>query len=159
MSTGSGAWRDRERAGSRRPISPAELPHLEALGVRLVELRHEAGLSRRVVAERAQVARSTIERIEAGTRRTRRSTLERIAGALGRLDAARELAALAGPALAAESDHAGRVARRRGRRARQARDRAAWEKVRRERDAAWAARAELKAALGASRYVWRQLVR
>ncbi len=75
-------------------------------------------MSQATLAERAELARTTVERIEVGTRRTRRSTLERIARALGSPDACEELAALAGPALAPESSHPDRIERRRSRRTR-----------------------------------------
>ena len=44
-------------------------------------------MTQRQLAEAAQLHRATIERIEAGARRTRRSTLERIAAALVVADA------------------------------------------------------------------------
>ncbi len=104
----------------RRPIEAHEVVYLHACGARLAELRRDAGLSQRKLATAAELAPSTVERVEAGTRRTRRSTLDRIAGALNRPEAAAELADLAGPALAPESPYAERIARRRERRKRSA---------------------------------------
>lgn len=124
--------RARERLDTRRPIKAAEIPHLEALGARLRELRRgRAGLSQERLAERAELSAGTIGRIEAGTRRTRFSTLERIAAALTDADPslgeseslAVSLAGLAGPALAPESEYAERVERRRKRRWRKRRNR------------------------------------
>ena len=90
--------RTAQRAESRRPIDDGEVERLEALGSRLADLRRSAGLSQVRLATRAELAPSTIERLEAGTRRTRRSTLGRIARALELPDAAGELVDLAGPA-------------------------------------------------------------
>jgi transcriptional regulator with XRE-family HTH domain len=114
-------WIAAERARCRRPITPGEVGNLEALGARLRELRERAGLSRPALAEKAQLGKTQIELIERGGRRTRRSTLDRLAVALtignsNPDELANELASLAGPALATESDHADRVARRRDRR-------------------------------------------
>jgi len=113
--------RDAQRSSSRRPIDSAEVPFLEALGTRLAELRVAVGVSQATLAERAELARSTVERIEGGTRRTRRSTLERIAEALDRSGATEELVALVGPALAPESAYADRIEGRRARRRRRGR--------------------------------------
>lgn len=142
---------DAARAAARRPIGPAEVPHLEALGRRLSELRRAAGLSRAALARAAELSSPTVGRLEAGTRRTRASTLARLAGALAGPDEApalvAELAALAGPALAPESDFAERVDRRRARRARRAEREAEAEEARQERaDAALAAEARRRAA-------------
>jgi transcriptional regulator with XRE-family HTH domain len=122
--------RARERAECRRPIADTEVPFLEALGRRLVELRRAAGFTRWDLAQRSKVSESTVARIERGTRRTRRSTLERIAGALGMPERCGEFAALAGPALAPESVYADRVTRRRERRWRRARHQAEQPKPR-----------------------------
>jgi transcriptional regulator with XRE-family HTH domain len=116
--------RTAQRAESRRPIDDGEVDRLEALGSRLADLRRSAGLSQARLATRGELAPSTIERLEAGTRRTRRSTLERIARALELPDAAGELVDLAGPTLAPESAYADRIARRRERRGRMGRNRA-----------------------------------
>ena len=104
--------------GCRRPIQPAETPYLSALGNRLRELRRDRGLTQAQLAVAADLSRRHVERLEAGTRRTRRSTLSRIAEALGGPSLENELVTLAGPALAQESDFAERVARRRARRVR-----------------------------------------
>jgi hypothetical protein len=66
-----------------------------------------------------------MSRIERGLRRTRASTLDRIACALGEPALGGELARLAGPALAPESEYAERITRRRVRRHTQARRREA----------------------------------
>lgn len=96
-----------------------------ALRERGVALFGRAGLSQVRLATAAELASSTIERIESGARRTRRSTLERITAALERPKVAAELAAFAGPALAPESEYAERIVRRRERRGRPNRNRAA----------------------------------
>ena len=123
---------DRERAGCRRPIDPSEVPYLESFGAALRELRGNVGLTQARLAELAQASASTIGKIEAGTRRTRRSTLGRIATALVGLhpdlgdadELADDLAVLAGPVLAPESEYADRISRRRERR---------WRKRQRQR--------------------------
>jgi transcriptional regulator with XRE-family HTH domain len=102
----------------RCPIEPMETPYLLALGSRLRELRRDRGLTQAQLANAADLSRRHVERLEAGNRRTRESTLARIAAALGDPSLENELVALAGPALAAESAFAERVARRRARRAR-----------------------------------------
>jgi transcriptional regulator with XRE-family HTH domain len=119
---------ERERARSRRPITPAEAPALAAVGARLAALRAAAGLSQRALAARVEMRRESVHALEHGRRRPRASTLERVARVLapelGRLpgEVAGELADLAGPGLAPESEHADRVnrraERRRGRRRR-----------------------------------------
>lgn len=117
-------WQERRRATSRRPITAAEVPHLEALGAGLWRLRRQAGMSRRALGEGAALREGTIEEIEHATRRTRRSTLARIAAALVEWTATPEtaeeieqyLVTLAGPALGGESIHPERVERRRQRR-------------------------------------------
>jgi hypothetical protein len=84
---------------------------------------------------------STIQRIEAGARRTRRSTLDRIAEALGDPQLAGVLAELAGPALAPESPYAERIARRRVRRHRRRAAKALWRERQarvKELDQLWA---------------------
>jgi transcriptional regulator with XRE-family HTH domain len=102
----------------RRPIEPAETPYLAALGIRLRDRRRRKGLTQAQLAAASELSLRHLERIETGSRRTRRSTLSRIATALGDPSLEKELAALAGPALAPESAFAERVARRRKRRAR-----------------------------------------
>lgn len=119
---------DAVRAASRRPIAPAEVPHLEALGAHLSERRRAAGLSRAALARAAGLSPPTVGRLEVGTRRTRATALARLARALAGPEEApalaAELVALAGPALAPESGFAERVERRRERRARRTRRRA-----------------------------------
>lgn len=120
-----------ERARSRRPVEPVEVPHLEALGRRLREARAATGLTQAAIGSAAELSRNHLSSLERGVRRTRASTLERLASALtedGEAAAGlyRELVALAGPALAPESDYADRVERRRRRRSRQAVLREAW---------------------------------
>jgi transcriptional regulator with XRE-family HTH domain len=91
-----------------RPLEPAELLYLRALGARLAELRKRAGLSQVALARRAGIGRRHLQRLEAGSRRTRRSTLLRIAGVLdpGRAAViADELVNVAGPGLAPEPAH------------------------------------------------------
>ena len=116
---------DARRSGTRRPLTDEEFPHLEALGAELRELRERASLSRSQLGWAATVSVTHLANLEGGHRRTRRSTLLRIAGVLvdhipGYLgspdDLADYLCAVAGPALAAESQYAARVDRRRGRR-------------------------------------------
>lgn len=81
----------------------AEREHLAAtLGALLRRLRTEAGLSVRALADRSTVAESTIERLEAGTRRPRPATLGAIAYGLNparAVELAELLAAAAGPSL------------------------------------------------------------
>lgn len=114
--------RNHERAEARRPITEAEVADLERLGAQVRELRHEAGMTQQQLADAAQLSRSQVRRIEAGTRRTRRSTLGRIAEAVAdRIDddaddLADRLESAAGAALAPESAYAERVAERRERR-------------------------------------------
>jgi transcriptional regulator with XRE-family HTH domain len=98
------------RAGSRRPIRPDEIAHLEALGGRLRDARCRRGLTQATLAEAAELSESAIQRIEAGTRRTRRTTLARISLAIGDPALSEELAALAGAALAPESPYPDRIA-------------------------------------------------
>jgi transcriptional regulator with XRE-family HTH domain len=94
------------------------------MGARLAELRRKRRLAQTDLAEIAKLSTRGFQRIEAGHRRTRLSTLDRLAAALGDESLARELAALAGPALAPESAHAERITRRRERRSRKAERRA-----------------------------------
>jgi transcriptional regulator with XRE-family HTH domain len=101
---------------SWHPIEDAEIPYLEALGLSLQRARCSRAMTQGELATAAQLSTSTIQRIEAGTRRTRRSTLRRIAEALGDPQLASALARLAGPALAPESPYAERITRRRERR-------------------------------------------
>lgn len=127
----------------RRPMTQAEVPHLEALGRRLCELREAAGLSQARLADSAELSPTHIASLERGTRRTRASTLERLGGVLGA--DVEELIGLAGPALAPESPHRDRIERRRRRR---------WAKKRRRRRAA--KRATEDAAFGAKLDAWRR---
>ena len=95
----------RARLDCGRPIRDHEIHDLQAMGFRLRSARSARGLSQRELAEAASLSRSSIERIEAGARRTRRSTLQRIVAALGEEEALiDELAALAGHSLAPESE-------------------------------------------------------
>lgn len=116
------AWIEAERARCRRPITPDEVPRLQALGDEIRRLRWRvAHVSRSKLALRAEVSIRQLEQIERAIRRTRRSTLGRIAGALVELrpdigaadELVERLAALAGPALAPESDYRERVEKRR----------------------------------------------
>ncbi len=96
-----------DRAHTWRPILPAEIPYLEALGAGLKSLRKKAGLTQAQLAEAALMSACSVKRIEAGTRRTRTSTLTRIVNALnaeskGVADLA-ALVATAGPALGREA--------------------------------------------------------
>ena len=100
----------------RRPITAEEAPHLAALGARVRELRTAAGLTQSTVGTLAALTPGHVSAIECGKRRTRATTLARIVAACGTEDPAAtlaELVALAGPALAPESDFAERVERRR----------------------------------------------
>ena len=115
-------WIEAERARCRRPITPEEVPGLEALGAELRRLRRTAArVARPRLAVHAQVSIRQIEQIERAIRRTRRSTLNRIAAALVELqpdlghadDLAAHLASLAGTGLAPESRYAARVEKRR----------------------------------------------
>jgi transcriptional regulator with XRE-family HTH domain len=109
-----------------RPIEPGEVPYLTQLGDHLRRLRLDAGLTQWAMADLAALAPRHIRRLERGDSRTRRSTLERIADALADVDPdlgpaeqlLDRLVELAGPALAAESPYADRIARRRARRLR-----------------------------------------
>jgi transcriptional regulator with XRE-family HTH domain len=92
----------------------------QALGALLRQLRTERGMGTPRLAERAGVARSTIQRLERGQIRPRPSTLAWIAGALDpdRRDEIRgRLADAAGDGIAADADgwlryRAGRVSKR-----------------------------------------------
>ncbi|HET6873452.1 MAG TPA: helix-turn-helix domain-containing protein [Acidimicrobiales bacterium] len=121
-------------AACRRPISPAEYAYLVTSGAELRRLREAAGMSRRSLANAGQLGERSLQRIEAGQRRTRRSTLARLVAAIvtaspglgdpeNLLD---HLCAAAGPALAPESAYADRVDRRRARRYRSPANKAAW---------------------------------
>jgi transcriptional regulator with XRE-family HTH domain len=109
-----------------RPVEPEEVPYLEELGIQLRRLRLEAGLAQWALADLAVLGARQVRRIERGESRTRRSTLERIANALTDVDSELgpadqlldQLVESAGPALAQESPHADRIARRRARRVR-----------------------------------------
>jgi transcriptional regulator with XRE-family HTH domain len=103
----------------RRPIRPEEIPDLLRLARLLSETRRAAGLTRSQVARAASLSVRHVQRLEDGGRRTRTSTLERLALALDPDKAdllLRSLIHAAGQALAPESLHAERVARRRARR-------------------------------------------
>lgn len=109
----------------RRPIEDWERPYLNDLGIRLRLYRDEIALPRREVAWLAQLHPSQLYRIETGIRRTCRSTIERIMAVYAQVyrwddtetaERVERLVALAGPALAPESEHAERVVRRRTKR-------------------------------------------
>lgn len=106
----------------RRPITAEEVPHLEALGQRVTEMRTAVGLTRRSLSRLAPVSYEHLSAIERGKRRTRRSMLQRILAPIVHDDALEmeldELVAIAGPALALEIDeaYAERAQRRRERR-------------------------------------------
>jgi transcriptional regulator with XRE-family HTH domain len=104
------------RAASLRPIEDAEIPYVEAVGECVKHARLSQVITQAELGKAAQVSTSTIQRIEAGTRRTRRSTLDRISLAVGDPALTDELVGLAGAALAPESPYAERIARRRSRR-------------------------------------------
>lgn len=112
---------------SRRLLTDEEIPYLDALGAELRTVREALRLSRPELSRRTGllVSRHTIERIETGIRRTRASTLYLIAQAL--VDAAEDppmtaeelvehFLSLGSIAVAPESQHYERVARRRQRR-------------------------------------------
>lgn len=62
---------------------PAPVPDLRALGVEIVRLRRERGMSIERLAEAAEVHRKSIIQIEAGRVAAKISTLHGIAHALG----------------------------------------------------------------------------
>lgn len=107
---------------ARRPIESWEAPLLEALGHRLRRARRDSGLTQAGVAVASSLSERSLRRLEAGQRRTRRSTLQRLADSMtvtsgpDAVDLLDEFLEIVGPALAAESAFADRVARRRGRR-------------------------------------------
>jgi len=103
---GSSKPREAERGSCWRPILSDELPYLTALGMELKRLRKAAGLTQPGLAEAALISTSYLERLEAGTRRTRPATLARIVSALRETapelapdDLLDSLVATAGPAL------------------------------------------------------------
>ena len=121
--TQSGSPIDRPRGSARCPINPEEVPFLDSLGALLRHSRESADLSRWQLGFAAEISERQVAFIEDGMRRTRASTLKRIAVALtpdG--ESAKTLLAkflkVGGPAIAAESQYADRIARRRARRAR-----------------------------------------
>jgi transcriptional regulator with XRE-family HTH domain len=69
----------RDRARTHRPIADDEIEQLEALGSEIRRLRHEAGLTLKQLAGRADRHLSYVARIERGSRRARTETLEKIA--------------------------------------------------------------------------------
>lgn len=102
---------------TRRPIEPHELAYLVALGAEVRRLRRLTGWSQRAIDRTAGFGVGYSARLEGARRRPRRSALERLARALwlagaGERPAAivRRLVALAGPALAPESDWPRRTA-------------------------------------------------
>lgn len=111
---------------SRGHPEEGEVPYLQALGDQLREWRRAAGLSRERLGWVAGISAVTIWRIETARQRTRPSTLARLTRTLteakpelGDPEAlAARLVALAGPALAKESERRDRIERRRDRRAR-----------------------------------------
>lgn len=128
------AWIEAERARCRRPIASEEVAGLRALGDEIRRLRGQvARVARPRLAVRSEVSIRQLEQIEQAIRRTRRSTLARIAGALVELEPSigtadelvARLVALAGPALAPESDYHERVEKRR---------RSRWARLRRRVD-------------------------
>lgn len=118
---------------ARRPITAEERPYLETMGAELKRLRQTARLTGRGLAYMALVSQGHVWTIEAGRVRTRKSTLSRIAVALvaaepdlGTAEEITErLATLAGPGLAAETQHEATQARRLRRRERR-RERGEW---------------------------------
>ena len=114
--------------GTRRPITADEQPGLTTLGRLLRGYRTSAHLTRAALAQLVGVHPSTIERIERATRRTRRSTLEAIAMALAEVIGqptsaiSSPLLTVGAPVLAPESEYADRIARRRQRRYRKAKN-------------------------------------
>lgn len=124
----------------RRPLTDFERPFLQRMGRRLRKVREDAGYARRELSDPTALNPQTIYRIELGLRRTRRSTLRVLAEVLVDHPEAltAELVDLAGPALAAESPYAERIARRRSRRLRRI-------EVLAEREQYWQSRATLEA--------------
>jgi transcriptional regulator with XRE-family HTH domain len=110
---------DRARAQSRRPLTPDEIPHAEALRAVLRSLRIESGSSATDLAFYSEMARQHLHRIETGIRRTRASTLARLAESLAiRLHVSDfeltvRLIETAGIAIAPETDYLERVNKRR----------------------------------------------
>lgn len=113
-------------APCRRPIDRTEVSQLTRLGESLRVEREARGRTVLSLAGAAAVSDRHLRRLQRGERRTRRSTLMRLASALEpRPELAESLVgewvALAGAALAPESEYAERVERRRTRRQRQRR--------------------------------------
>jgi transcriptional regulator with XRE-family HTH domain len=116
----------KERAWSRNPLTDEEIPYAKWLGSSIRLLRTDAGFTVGEFADRAQISRWHLWKLENGLRHTRASTLGRLAAVLApRLgEDPEELAALlvrvAGPALAPEAlpEHQERIDRRREKRVR-----------------------------------------
>ncbi|MCU1692983.1 MAG: hypothetical protein JWM64_2074 [Frankiales bacterium] len=132
-------------SGTRRPLQPEELPHLQALGATLRHARVLAVVTQEQLAQGAALSVRFLQRLEAGQRRTRASTLGRIAYFLALFldvdhdDLVDLLVDAAGPALAPESEHGDKVAQRRVARAR----RVFWDEMRTDRLARQARRRKL----------------
>jgi transcriptional regulator with XRE-family HTH domain len=104
----------------RRPLSATEYEAALQLGQTLRQVREHLGLPRTFLARQAQINEKHLWDLEHGYRRTRPSTLRRLAdGLCAWVDdvdpvlLTAELVALAGPAIAAESQYRDRVDRRR----------------------------------------------
>lgn len=108
------------------PVTDEQREHLVRVGARVRELRGRARLSQRELGVLATLSATHVGRIERGVHRVRRSTLDRLLAHLVPADDREavldELAELAGPALAPESDYEPRRARRRAMRERRDRD-------------------------------------
>ena len=117
-------YRARERASIRRPIEPGEVTHLERFGAALRMARRAADLTQTELGYGAGYGRSYVTRLETATRRPRRTGIERLAyvlvahaDRLGPVDRLTDdLCALAGAALAPESEYRHRVEVRREKR-------------------------------------------
>jgi transcriptional regulator with XRE-family HTH domain len=105
--TGSGVTAARARARYAPGSAANDAASGQALGALLRQLRTERGMGTPRLAERAGVARSTIQRLERGQIRPRPSTLAWIAGALDpdrREEIRGRLVAAAGDGIAADAD-------------------------------------------------------
>lgn len=108
----------------RRPLRAYERLHLGRLGRLIATTRRAVGMTQVELALAAGMSRVHLARYETGRRRPRRSTLTRIAAALvfeaptlGSVERlVDDFVEEAGPALAEESAHPERVARRRAKR-------------------------------------------